>query len=87
MDTVILGAGQAGLALCYYRTQKGYSHIVLERAAQAGNNWRNGRWDSFTMVTPNWTIKMPGAGYQGPEPDGFMGRAELVAYVGAVADL
>jgi putative flavoprotein involved in K+ transport len=80
MDTVIVGAGQAGLALSYYLTQKGHSHIVLERAAQAGYALRNGRWDSFTLVTPNWTMKMPGDEYQGPEPDGFMGRAELVTY-------
>ena len=80
MDTVIVGAGQAGLALSYYLTQKGHSHIVLERAAQPGYAWRNGRWDSFTLVTPNWCIKMPGDEYKGSDPDGFMGRSELLAY-------
>ncbi|MDR3574188.1 MAG: NAD(P)-binding domain-containing protein [Anaerolineaceae bacterium] len=81
MDTIIVGAGQAGLALSYYLTQKGHSHVVLERAAQAGYALRTGRWDSFTLVTPNWSVKMPGDEYQGPDPDGFMGRTELLAYL------
>src|SRR5688500_9031600 len=80
IDTVIVGGGQAGLATSYYLTQQGREHIVLEQAARAGNVWRNERWDSFTLVTPNWAFKMPGAEYNGAGPDGFMSRAEVVAY-------
>ena len=80
IETVIVGGGQAGLATSYYLAQQGREHVVLEQAAQAGNAWRNGRWDSFTLVTPNWTLRMPGAEYQGSDRDGFMPRDEVVAY-------
>jgi putative flavoprotein involved in K+ transport len=79
-ETVIVGGGQAGLATSYYLTQQGREHVVLEQAAQPGNAWRNGRWDSFTLVTPNWALMMPGATYDGPDRDGFMPRDEVVAY-------
>jgi putative flavoprotein involved in K+ transport len=80
IETIIVGGGQAGLATSYYLTQQNHEHIVLEQAAQAAQAWRNDRWDSFTFVTPNWTIKMPGAEYAGGEPDGFMERAEIIGY-------
>src|SRR5215204_2595976 len=80
IDTVIVGGGQAGLATSYYLTQQGREHVVLEQAARAANVWRNERWDSFTLVTPNWTMKMPGAEYDGANRDGFMPRDEVVAY-------
>jgi putative flavoprotein involved in K+ transport len=80
IDTVVIGGGQAGLAISYYLTQQSREHVVLEQAAQVGNRWRNFCWDSFTWVTPNWTIRLPGAEYQGDEPDGFLTRAEIVSY-------
>ena len=79
-ETVIIGGGQAGLAVSYYLTQQGRAHTILEQASQPAEAWRNHRWDSFTLVTPNWTIQMPGAEYRGSDPDGFMPRAEIVAY-------
>jgi len=80
IDTIIVGGGQAGLATSYYLTRQGRDHIVLEQAAQAGNAWRNDRWDSFTLVTPNWATRLPGAEYQGSHPHGFMPRDQLVTY-------
>jgi putative flavoprotein involved in K+ transport len=80
VETVIVGGGQAGLATSYYLTHHGREHVVLEQAAQAANAWRTGRWKSFTLVTPNWTLKMPGAEYDGADRDGFMPRDEVVAY-------
>jgi putative flavoprotein involved in K+ transport len=80
IDTLIVGGGQAGLATSYYLAQYGREHLVLERAAQPANPWRNERWDSFTLVTPNWTLQMPGAEHGGPDRDGFMPRDELVTY-------
>ncbi len=80
IETVIVGGGQAGLATSYYLAQQGHEHVVLEQAAQAGNVWRNERWDSFTLVTPNWTVRMPGAEYNGPDRGSFMPRDEVVAY-------
>jgi putative flavoprotein involved in K+ transport len=81
VETVVIGGGQAGLAISYYLKQKGSEHIVLESAALPGNAWRNGRWDSFTLVTPNWSVLMPGAEYQGDALDSFMGRDEVVRYL------
>ena len=54
--------------------------MVFERASQVGSVWRNDRWDSFTLLTPNWSIKLPGMSYSGNNPDGFLTRNELVAY-------
>jgi putative flavoprotein involved in K+ transport len=81
INTLIIGGGQAGLSLSYYLTQQGRPHLILEQAAQIGAAWRNQRWDSFTLVTPNWQLRLPGAEYNGDEPDGFLSRAALVAYL------
>jgi putative flavoprotein involved in K+ transport len=80
IDTVIVGGGQAGLAMSYYLTQEGREHVVLERAPAIANAWRNQRWDSFTLVTPNFQVRMPGAEYSGNDPYGFMPLAEVVRY-------
>ena len=68
------------MSVSYCLGLRGRDHIVLEQAAQAGEAWRNHRWDSFTFVTPNWTIRLPGAAYDGDAPDGFMARDHIVAY-------
>lgn len=81
IETVVIGAGQAGLAISHYLTKAGRPHVVLERAAAVANAWRNQRWDSFTLVTPNFQVRMPGAEYRGSEPYGFMTRAQTVAYL------
>ena len=79
VETVIIGAGQAGLATSYHLSQQGREHVVLERAERAGHVWRDQRWDSFTLVTPNWTVQMPGAEYKGDQPGAFMPRDEVAA--------
>ena len=79
IETVIIGGGQAGLAASFYLTRQKREHVVLEQAAQAGHAWRDDRWDSFTLVTPNWSFRLPGAEYQGDDPGGFMPRDEIVA--------
>lgn len=80
IETLIIGGGQAGLATSYHLQQLGRPHLIVEQAPQAASAWRTDRWDSFTLVTPNWSLKMPGAEYTGPDPDGFLTRAELVDY-------
>ena len=80
IETIIIGGGQAGLATSYYLAQRGCEHVCLEQAARAGNAWRNDRWDSFTLLTPNWSIRLPGAEYRGNAPDSFMPRDEIVTY-------
>src|SRR5215471_4630722 len=77
IDVVIIGGGQAGLSLSYYLTQKGRAHVVLERGRVA-ETWRSQRWDSFTLVTPNWMTQLPGFPYQGEDPDGFLPHDEIV---------
>jgi putative flavoprotein involved in K+ transport len=81
IDTAIIGGGQAGLAVSYYLNRHGCQNVVLEQAAQAANAWRNQRWDSFTLVNPNWMVRLPGAEYQGDDPEGFMPRDGIVAYL------
>ena len=78
IETVIVGGGQAGLSVSYFLAQQGREHVVFEKAAQAGNAWRNDRWDLFTLVTPNWTFRLPGGEYDGDQPQGFMPRTEIV---------
>ena len=80
IDTVVVGGGQAGLAISYYLSQEGREHVVLERAPAVANAWRNQRWDSFTLVTPNFQVRMPGAECNGTDPYGFMSLAEVVKY-------
>jgi putative flavoprotein involved in K+ transport len=81
IETVIIGAGQAGLATSYYLSKQGHEHIVLEQASQVADKWRNQRWDSFTLVTPNWALQLPGAVYNGDQPEGFLPRNEMVGYL------
>jgi putative flavoprotein involved in K+ transport len=78
-DTVVIGGGQAGIAMSAMLTRRGEDHVVLERSTIA-SAWRS-RWDSFTLVTPNWTIRLPGGEYDGPDPDGFLPRDEVVAHI------
>ena len=61
VETIIVGGGQAGLATSYHLKQLGREHIVFDAAEKPAHAWRNDRWDSFTFVTPNWTIQLPGA--------------------------
>ncbi len=68
IETVIVGGGQAGLALSYHLVQQRREHLVLEQAAHLANTWRNARWNSFTLVTPNWQMRLPGFHYQGNDP-------------------
>jgi putative flavoprotein involved in K+ transport len=78
LAAVVVGGGQAGLAVSTELTELGIEHAVLERGRVA-QTWRD-RWDSFCLVTPNWTVQLPGYAYDGDDPDGFMPRDELVAY-------
>jgi putative flavoprotein involved in K+ transport len=78
-DVLIIGAGQAGLAMSRCLAACGIEHVVLERG-RVGESWR-GLWDSLTLLTPNWMSRLPGHSYAGRHPDGFMGRAEVVALI------
>jgi putative flavoprotein involved in K+ transport len=79
VGTVVVGGGQAGLAVSRQLTQEGVAHVVLEKG-QVGQTWR-GRWESFCLVTPNWSVRLPGHHYDQGDPDGFMLRDEVVRYL------
>lgn len=74
---VVIGAGQAGLAVSRGLTEAGVDHVVLERGRVA-ETWRN-RWDSFSLVTPNWSLRLPGMPYSGDEPEGYLSKAGIIA--------
>ncbi|MEN6408474.1 MAG: NAD(P)-binding domain-containing protein [Anaerolineaceae bacterium] len=78
VETVIIGGGQAGLSTSYFLSRQRREHIVLEQAPQAANAWRNDRWDSFVLNTPNWAFQLPGASYAGSAPEAFMPRDEII---------
>ena len=76
-DVIVIGAGQAGLAISYYLTKAKIEHIILERGSIA-NAWKNERWDSLCLVTPNWTITLPDALDSPVDPDAFMKKDDFV---------
>ncbi len=84
VDTVVVGAGQAGLTMSHRLRSAGREHLVVDRRSRLGGGWLD-RWDAFRLVGPNWTVAFPGAPYDGPEPDGFMPRDEVAARVAGYA--
>ena len=79
VDVAVIGAGQAGLATSWYLTQARVDHAVFD-SGRIAETWRTRRWDSFCLVTPNSAVKLPGAAYDGRDPEGFMPLAELIAF-------
>lgn len=79
-NTLVIGAGQAGLSASKLLSERGVDHAVLEKHRIA-HAWRSERWDSFCLVTPNWQCQLPGFAYDGDDPHGFMPRDEIVGYV------
>lgn len=83
IDVVVIGAGQAGLAASHELGLRGVEHVVLE-AESPGSSWAH-RWDSFTLVGPNHLVLLPGAPYEGDDPDGFMSREQITGHLEAYA--
>jgi putative flavoprotein involved in K+ transport len=84
IDTVVVGAGQAGLTMSWHLQQADRDHVVLDGRASLGGGWQD-RWDAFRLVSPNWTASFPGHPYDGPDPDGFMPRDEIAGRVAGYA--
>ncbi|AWN35993.1 MSMEG_0569 family flavin-dependent oxidoreductase [Methylobacterium radiodurans] len=82
VPVVVVGGGQAGLSVSYHLKQRGIEHLVFEKHT-AAHTWATQRWDTFCLVTPNWQCDLPGHRYDGPDPDGFMKKDEIVAYLEA----
>jgi len=79
-EAVVIGGGQAGLAMSHCLAGSGVDHVVLERGRVA-ERWRSERWDSLRLLTPNWQTRLPGFRYQGPDPDGYMKMGEVVGFL------
>src|SRR2546427_3370087 len=80
IETVVIGAGHAGLSTSYHLTARGLEHVVLDRG-RVGETWRSQRWDGFFLNTPNWAQQLPGFHYRGPEPDAFAPLPEVIAHL------
>ncbi len=85
ISVVVIGGGHNGLAMSVRLAERGVDHVVLERA-EVANSWSTQRWDSFTLLTPNWQTRLPGRAYAGDDPDGFMTGAEIVRFIQTYAD-
>ncbi|QHO74640.1 pyridine nucleotide-disulfide oxidoreductase [Bradyrhizobium sp. CCBAU 051011] len=84
--TIIIGAGQSGLAMSRHLTARSIDHMVLERG-EVANSWLTERWDSLRLLTPNWQSRLPGYTYTGNDPDGFMTMPEVVRFLQQYAEL
>jgi putative flavoprotein involved in K+ transport len=78
--TVIIGAGHAGLAMSRCLSERDIDHVVLERG-EVANTWKTERWNSLTLLTPNWQSRLPGYGYEGDDPDGYRAMPETIAFI------
>jgi putative flavoprotein involved in K+ transport len=83
---VVIGAGQAGLAMSWCLAARSIDHVVLERG-EVANTWRTERWPSLTLLTPNWQSRLPGFGYEGDDPDGFRTLPETIGFIERYARL
>ncbi|MCY4725500.1 NAD(P)/FAD-dependent oxidoreductase [Nocardioides sp. STR2] len=84
IDTVVIGAGHAGLAVSRLLTDAGREHVVLDRG-RIGHRWRTERWDSLHLLTPSWMTRLPGWSYRGPDPDGYLSVGSFIGYLEAYA--
>src|SRR4051812_30757916 len=80
IDVVVIGAGHSGLAMSRVLSEQGIDHVLLERS-QVANSWRSERWDSLRLLTPNWLSRLPGYGYRGADPDGYMDTSQVVHFL------
>src|SRR5438067_1190156 len=80
IETVVIGGGQAGLAMSYHLSQRAREHIVIERARVA-ERWHTQRWDSLMFQFPNWSIELPGRTYVGDDPNGFSHKDKIIEFI------
>ncbi|WP_028202525.1 flavin-containing monooxygenase [Paraburkholderia nodosa] len=84
IDTLVIGAGQAGVAMSEHLSKSGVPHLVLERDRVA-ERWRTGRWDSLVANGPAWHDRFPGMEFEGLDPDAFAGKEQVADYFVAYA--
>ena len=79
VNTIVVGGGQAGLAMSEHLSNNGVQHIVFERDRIA-ERWRNARWDSLVMNGPAWHDRFPTKEFSDSGPDEFPGKESVVSY-------
>ncbi len=84
VTTIIIGAGQAGLAMSRQLADRSIDHVLLERGTVA-NSWKTERWNSLRLLTPNWQSRLPGYRYTGNDPDGFMNMKQVISFLDGYA--
>ena len=75
-DSIVIGAGQAGLVMSHFLGRASRDHVVLERH-KIGDRWQSERWDGLRFQYPNWSLRLPGKDYSGPDPDGYAPHHEI----------
>jgi putative flavoprotein involved in K+ transport len=84
--TIIIGAGHAGLAMSRCLAERSIDHVVLDRG-EVANTWKTERWDTLTLLTPNWMSRLPGFVYEGDNPDGYRTLPETIAFIDHYAQM
>jgi putative flavoprotein involved in K+ transport len=84
VETLIIGGGQAGLAMSEHLAKRGVQHLIVERRRIA-ERWRSERWDSLVANGPAWHDRFPSKHFVGIDPDGFATKAQIVDYLVAYA--
>ena len=79
VDTLVIGGGQAGLAMSAHLTKQGISHLVVERHRIA-ERWRSERWDSLVANGPAWHDRFPTLAFDDIDPNSFAHRDRIVSY-------
>ena len=85
IDTLVVGGGQAGVAMSEHLSALGVPHVVLERDRIAAR-WRTARWDSLVANGPAWHDRFPGLEFDGFDPDAFPGKERVADYFEAYAE-
>ena len=84
VQTLVVGGGQAGLAMSHMLTKRGCPHLVLERSRIA-ERWRTERWDGLRFQFPNWSVQLPDFPFPHTDPNGFATSSEIVEFISAYA--
>lgn len=84
IQTLVIGAGQAGLAMSHCLADRAIPHVVLERG-EVANSWKTERWNSLRLLTPNWQSRLLGHAHSGADPDDFMAIPEVIRFLEAFA--
>ena len=84
-SVLIVGGGQAGLSMSACLQEREIDHLIFEKHTMM-NSWKTQRWDSFTLVTPNWQCTLPNHPYDGDDPKGFMKRNDIIGYLDRFAE-